>query len=169
MFLSRDIASQVGTFALVPQVVDAVQVPVIAAGGIAEPRGVAAAMLLGAAAVQIGTAYLKCPEAKISALHRAALGAAEDDATVLTNVFSGRPARGIVNRIVREVGPVSAAAPEFPLAAAAVVPLRRAAEAARSGDFSPLWAGQAAGLAEAMGAAELTRSLAEGALALLRR
>jgi nitronate monooxygenase len=167
MFLTADVASQAGTFALVPQVVDAVKVPVIAAGGISDARGLVAALALGAAAVQIGTAYLFCPEATVSALHRAALRTARDDGTALTNVFTGRPARGLVNRLVREVGPLSPAAPPFPLAAGGVQPLRARAEAQGSGDFSPLWAGQAAALGREMGAGDLTRRLAEEALARL--
>jgi nitronate monooxygenase len=169
MFLTDAVAAQVGTFALVPQVADAVQVPVIAAGGIADARGIAAAFALGAAGVQIGTAYLRCPEAKISAPHRTALKSAADDATVLTNLMTGRPARGIVNRVMREVGPISDVAPEFPLAAGALAPLRAKAEAAGSGDFSPLWCGQAAALGRDMPAGELTQALAAEAQAALRR
>ena len=169
MFLTEDLATQVGTFALVPQVVDAVKVPVIAAGGIADARGIAAAFALGASGVQIGTAYLRCPEAKISASHRAALASAGADSTVMTNVMSGRPARALVNRLVREVGPISDAPPEFPLAAGALAPLRAKAEAAGSGDFSPLWSGQAAALGRDMPAAELTKVLAAEAQALLQR
>lgn len=168
MFLTEDLASQVGTFALLPQVVDAVPVPVIAAGGIADARGVAAAFVLGAAAVQIGTAYLLCPEAGISALHRAALEGARDDSTALTNVFTGRPARGVLNRAMRELGPISDDAPAFPTAAVALQPLRAAAEAQGSDDFSPLWSGQAAGLARTAGAADLTQQLASQGLRLLR-
>ena len=163
MFLTTDVASQVGTMALVPQVVDAVRVPVIAAGGIADARGIAAAFALGASAVQIGTAYLLCPEARPAPVHAAALRAAVDDSTVLTNVFTGRPARGIANRLVREAGPMSAVAPPFPHAAAAVMPLRARAEGAGSGDFTPLWAGQAVALARAEPAGVLTRRLADEA------
>lgn len=159
VFLSEDISGQPGLFALLPQVADAVKVPVIAAGGIGDGRGIAAAFVLGAAGVQIGTAYLFTPEATISPFHRAALADARDDGTALTNVFTGRPARAIVNRLVREVGPMNAAAPAFPLAAGANAPLRAAAEKAGSGDFSPLWSGQAAALGRAMGAGELTRTL----------
>ena len=171
MFLTDDIALQAGTMALVPQVVDAVGVPVIAAGGIGDGRGIVAALALGAAAVQIGTAYLFCPEAKVGAAHRAALKGASESATVLTNVFTGRPARGIVNRIVREVGPMSQDAPAFPLAATGVGPLRSKDEAAGSGDFTPLWSGQAAALGRELPAGELTRTLASEAserLAALR-
>jgi nitronate monooxygenase len=169
IFLSQDITTQAGTMALVPQVVDAVQVPVIAAGGIADARGIAAAFALGASAVQIGTAYLFCPEAKVSPLHREALRRARDNDTVLTNVFTGRPARGIVNRIMREAGPMSDLAPDFPLAASAIAPLRANAEQAGSGDFSPLWSGQASALAREVPAGELTRQLAAETLARLSR
>ena len=168
MFLSDEVASQPGTMALVPQVVDAVRVPVIAAGGIADGRGIVAAMALGAAAVQIGTAYLFCPESKVTALHRAALARARDDQTVLTNVFTGRPARGIVNRLIREVGPMSAEAPQFPLAANAAAPMRAAGEEGGSTDWSPLWSGQAAALGREVGAGELTVQLAADAAERLR-
>jgi nitronate monooxygenase len=169
MFLTDDLAAQVGTFALVPQIADAVNVPVIATGGIADARGIAAAFALGAAGVQIGTAYLRCPEAKISGAHRAALTAAGADSTVLTNVMSGRPARAIVNRVIREIGPISDLAPDFPLAAGALAPLRAKAEAAGSGDFSPMWSGQAVALGRDLPARELTTALAAEAQAALRR
>lgn len=168
IFLTDDIATQAGTFALVPQVVDAVKLPVIAAGGITDARGIAAAFALGAAGVQIGTAYLWCPEARISAPHRAALTSARDDGTAVTNLMTGRPARGFVNRVMREIGPMSDVAPAFPLAASALAPLRAKAEAQGSGDFSPMWAGQAASLGRAMPAGELTRTLAAEALARMR-
>jgi nitronate monooxygenase len=167
VFLEEDVATQVGTMALVPQVVDAVRVPVIAAGGIGDARGIVAAFALGASAVQLGTAYLFCPEARLSAPYRSALRGARDHHTALTNVFTGRPARGIVNRLVREVGPMSEAAPAFPLAGGAIAPLRAASEARGIGDFSPLWAGQAAAFGRELPAGELTRALAEEALARL--
>jgi nitronate monooxygenase len=160
IFLSEDLSTQVGTFALLPQVVRAVKVPVVAAGGIASADGVAAAMALGAAGVQIGTAYLLCPEATTTTVHRAALKSEAARHTAVTNVFTGRPARGIVNRIMREQGPVSAAAPAFPLATAAVMPLRAKAEAQGRGDFSPLWAGQNTSGCKEVPAARLTRELA---------
>lgn len=165
-FLTHDVATQVGTFALVPQVADAVKVPVIAAGAIADARGIVAAFALGASAVQIGTAYLFCPEVKLSATYAKALREASDDSTAITNVFTGRPARGIVNRAIRELGPLSADAPEFPLAGGALLPLRTKSEQAGSGDFSNLWSGQAARLAREVPAAQLTRTLEAQALAL---
>ena len=164
MFLTRDIATQMGTMALTPQVVDAVKVPVIAAGGIADARGIVAAFALGASAVQLGTAYLFCPEAKLSPLHRQALRTATGNQTALTNVFTGRPARAIVNRVVREVGPMSALAPEFPLASGAIAALRSNAELAGVDDFTPMWSGQAARLSRELPAGELTRRLAADAL-----
>jgi nitronate monooxygenase len=163
LFLSDDLTTQMGTLALVPQIVRAVRVPVIAAGGIADAAGVAAATALGAAAVQIGTAYLLCPEATTSAVHRAALTSDAARHTAITNVFSGRPARGIVNRFIREVGPMSSVVPAFPLAAAALVPLRAKAEAQGSGDFSPLWSGQNASGCKDISAGVLTRELARDA------
>ena len=159
-FLSDDMSTQVGTLALLPQIVREVNIPVIAAGGIADAQGVAAAMALGAAGVQVGTAYLLCPEASTSALHRAALKSEAIRHTALTNLFTGRPARGIVNRIIRELGPMSAATPAFPLAASAIAPLRSRAEAEGSGGFSPLWAGQNATGCRELPAADLTRALA---------
>lgn len=162
-----DVARQPGTMALVPQIVDAVTVPVIAAGGIADGRGIAAAFMLGASGVQIGTAYMFCPEAKTSALHRAALKSTADDATTLTNIFTGRPARGIVNQAMRDLGPLSRDAPAFPLAGNAMAPLRAAAEARGDSGFSPLWSGQAARLGRELPAADLTRVLAEEAMAVM--
>jgi nitronate monooxygenase len=158
MFLSDDITTQVGTLALVRQIVRAVRVPVIAAGGIGDAESAAAAMALGAAGVQAGTAYLLCPEATTSAAHRAALMDVEQP-TAITNVFSGRPARSVVNRLMREVGPMSAAAPAFPLAAAAVAPLRARAEASGSRDFTAGWSGQNRRI-HGLRAAELTQELA---------
>src|SRR6185436_13714124 len=162
LFLSEDLSTQVGTFALVPQVARAVKVPVIAAGGIADADGAAAAIALGASGVQIGTAYLLCPEATTSAVHRAALKSQAARDTALTNLFTGRPARGIVNRVIRELGPINAEAPAFPLATSAITPLRAKAEAQGSGDFSPLWSGQNATGCREIPAGELTRTLAEG-------
>lgn len=164
-FLTDAIAQQVGTFALLPQVADAVRIPVIAAGGIADARGVVAAFALGAAAVQIGTAYLRTPEAKTSPAHRQALAEVRDDGTVITNVFTGRPARGIRNRLIDEVGPMSDLAPPFPLATAALAPLRAVSET----DFANFWAGQAAPLATTETTQAFTERIARDALALFSR
>jgi nitronate monooxygenase len=160
MFLADDLTTQIGTFALLPQIVAAVKVPVIAAGGIADASGVASAMQLGAAGVQIGTAYMLCNEATTSAIHRAALKSDAAQHTALTNIFTGRPARGIVNRVMREIGPICATAPEFPLATSAIAPLRAKAESLGSGDFSPLWSGQNASGCREISAAALTKILA---------
>ena len=160
MFLSNDITTQVGTLSLVAQLVKMLRVPVIAAGGIADARGVAAALALGAVGAQIGTTYLLCPEANTTPLHRAALQSDGARDTAITNLFTGRPARSIMNRVMRECGPISPLAPTFPLAVSAVVPLRARAEAMGSTDFSPLWAGQDTSGCRAMPAAELTRMLA---------
>ena len=165
MFLTSDVTSQMGTIALVPQIADAVSVPVVAAGGIADARGIAAALLLGADGVQIGTAYLRCPEAKTSPLHRAALE--HPGETALTNVFTGRPARAAINRVVRDLGPMSSVAPEFPLAVPDILPLRMKAETIGSDEFTPLWSGQSAALATAMPARSLTRQLGEESRRLL--
>ena len=162
IFLSEDLSTQIGTFALLPQIAREVKLPVIAAGGIADAKGVAAAMALGAAGVQIGTAYLLCPEATTSAVHRAALKSDAARHTALTNLFTGRPARGIVNRVMRELGPIGAAVPAFPLAVGAIAPLRAKAESQGSGDFTPLWSGQNASGCKAVPAADLTRELAAG-------
>ncbi|WP_416559718.1 NAD(P)H-dependent flavin oxidoreductase [Limnohabitans sp. yimb22184] len=159
MFLTDDLSTQVGTFALLPQIVQAVQLPVIAAGGISSAAGIAAAKALGAAGVQVGTAYLCSHEATTSALHRSTLQSPAAQHTALTTLFSGRPARGIVNRLMRELGPLNAAAPAFPLATAAISPLRTAAEAEGSSDFTPLWSGQNASGCRDLPAADITREL----------
>ena len=162
MFLSDDLTTQVGTLALLPQIVAAVKVPVIAAGGIVDAPTIAAAMALGAAGVQVGTAYMLCPESTTSAIHRAALKSAAATHTAVTNVFSGRPARGIVNRIVTELGPMSAITPAFPLASTAIAPLRAKAESLGRDDFSQLWSGQNPSGCKEIPAADLTRELAAG-------
>ena len=165
-FLGSDAAEALGLFALLPQVADAVNVPVIAAGGIADGRGIAAAFILGASAVQLGTAYLHTPEAKISGTHRASLG---DGRTVFTNLMTGGLARGLHGRLIDDLGAVRSEAPPYPLASAALAPIRAAAEAKGEYGFGPMWAGQAAPLGEALPASELTRKLAADALAILRR
>ena len=170
LFLGDDIATQSGTMTLVPQIADAIHVPVIAAGGIGDGRSIAAALALGAHCTQIGTAYLYCPESTISRLHREALLTSSDESTALTNVYTGRPARGIVNRLLWELGPISDDAPPFPLAAADLAPLRIASEASGNTDFTPLWSGQGAGLGKrfaGVSAEELTVKLADQARAVL--
>lgn len=159
IFLSDDLTTQLGTFALLPQVVKAMKLPVIAAGGIADAAGVRAAMALGASAVQVGTAFLLCPECTTTAVHRAALKSEGARHTALTNLFTGRPARGIVNRLMREVGPINPAAPAFPLATAGIAPLRAKGEAQGLGDFSPLWSGQNASGCREVPAAQVVESL----------
>ncbi|MFT4615178.1 MAG: nitronate monooxygenase [Bacteroidia bacterium] len=168
MFLTKDVHAQPSLMALLPQVVDAVALPVIAAGGIADGRAIAAAFALGACGVQVGTAYLLTPQSMISSLHRKALVASRDDSTALTNVFSGRPARSVQNRLMREQGPLSAQTPAFPTAGAALAPLKALSEQAGSADFSSLWSGQAAALARQMDAGSLTQLLAQEALACLQ-
>lgn len=160
-FLSHDISTQMGTFALLPQIAQAVSIPVIAAGGIADAQGVAAALSLGAAGVQVGTAYLLCDEAKTTPIHREALQSNAAHVTALTNLFSGGAARGIVNRAMTELGPMSQKTPAFPLASAAIAPLRAAAEKQGSGDFSPLWAGQNVSGCDAISAAAMTHKLTQ--------
>ena len=167
MFLENNVSAQVGLFALLPQVADAVSVPVVAAGGIADARGVVAAFALGAAGVQLGTAYLFCPEANVSPIYRSALEQAPDTGTAVTNLFSGRPARGILNLYLEESGPMAPAALAFPYAATLVAPLRTASEKAGRLDYMQLWAGQAARLGKAMPAERLTRTLAAEALSQL--
>ena len=160
MFLTGDLSTQIGTFALVRQIAKAVKVPVIAAGGVTDREGLFAAVMLGATGVQVGTAYLFCPEATTSPVHLAALKSDAAKVTALTNVFTGRPARGIVNRLMREIGPLNAWAPTFPLAASAVLPLRQQAESLDRNEFSGLWAGQGAAICREISAADLTRELA---------
>lgn len=147
MFLTQDISTQTGSMSLLPQVVDAVKVPVIAAGGFADARGIKAAFTLGAAAVQLGTLYLFTGESTISDLHRRALLEMASDHTALTNLFSGRPARGLMTRAMQELGPMSAATPPFPSAGAALAPLKSYYEKQGRTDFTSLWAGQGYALA----------------------
>lgn len=160
MFRTTDLSTQIPTLTLVQQVVDAVRVPVIAAGGIADAGGVTEVLAAGAVAAQVGTAYLFCPEAATNPLHRAALKTDAARTTAITNLFTGRPARGIVNRLMREIGPINAAAPEFPLATSAIMALRAKAEPKGINDFTSMWAGQSARLGREMPAADLTRALA---------
>ncbi|WP_421281909.1 NAD(P)H-dependent flavin oxidoreductase [Aeromonas taiwanensis] len=154
-FLDEDLGLQQGTLTLLPQIVAVVDLPVIAAGGIVDGRGIRAALALGASAVQMGTAFLCCHEATTSALHRAAIRDEGSHHTALTNLFSGRPARGIVNRLMRELGPLSAEVPAFPHASGALALLRAAAEKVGDNGFSPLWAGQNVSGCHPMAAADL--------------
>jgi nitronate monooxygenase len=162
MFLTEDLSTQVGTMALLPQMIKAVQLPIIAAGGISSAAAVSAVKALGASAVQVGTAFLTSHEATTSALHRKALMSDAAQHTALTNLFSGRPARGIVNKFMQDMGPLNPEAPAFPLATAAVAPLRAAAEAKGLTDYSPLWSGQNASDCEALPAADITHKLLQG-------
>jgi nitronate monooxygenase len=166
-FLTDDMATQPGTISLVPQLVDALKVPVIAAGGIVDGRGMAAALCLGASAVQLGTAFLLSPEATSVAAHRNALRTARDDNTAVTNVLTGRPARGIINRIMRELGPMSGDALPFPLAGGPLTPLRAATEPDGLGDFQPLWSGQSGALVREVPAGEIVADVVAKASRLL--
>ena len=162
MFLETDLSAQQGSFSLLPNILNAVSVPVVAAGGIADARGVAAAMSLGASAVQVGTSYLLCDEATTGELHRQALSSPSGKHTCITNVFSGRPARGIVNRAITELGPISDIAPQFPLASTAFAALRSGAEKQQIGDFSHFWCGQNSSGCQAISAAKMTLQLSAG-------
>ena len=163
-FLASDPAEAMGLFALLPQIADAVSVPVIAAGGIGNGRGIAAAFMLGASAVQLGTAYLRSPETPISDPYRDRLS---KEPTVFTNLMTGGLARGLRGRLIDELGPVRGEAPPYPLASTALAPIRAAAEKEGEYGFGPMWAGQAAPLGKAVPAADLTRKLAADALAIL--
>jgi nitronate monooxygenase len=165
-FLGSDPAEAMGLFALLPQIVDSVELPAIAAGGIADGRGIAAAFALGASAVQLGTAFLQTPEAEISDAHHAGL---QRGRTLFTNLMTGGLARGLHGRLVDELGPVRAEAPPYPLASEALAPIRKAAEATGEYGFGPMWAGQAAPLGQPLPAAALTGKLAAEALAILNR
>ncbi len=162
MFLTKDLTTQVGTLSLLPQIIQNVSVPVVAAGGICNAQGVTAALSLGAIAVQVGTAYLLCSETKTSQLHRAAIKSQTANHTAITNIFSGRPARSIVNRAVKEIGPINTHASEFPLAATSITALRKEAESKKCSDFSPLWCGQNASGCKEVSASALTKELAAG-------
>jgi nitronate monooxygenase len=163
-FLGDDPAEAMTLFALVPQLADASAVPVIAAGGIGDGRGIAAAFILGASAVQLGTAYLHAPETPISETHRRRLKGGH---TLFTNLLTGGLARGLRGRLIDELGPVRSEAPPYPLASAALAALRAAGEKRGEYGFGPMWAGQSAPLGKPLPAAELTRRIAAEALAIL--
>lgn len=169
LFLSDDLMTLKKTFPLIKEILKAVKVPVVAAGGIGDAKAIVEALSLGAAAVQLGTAYLFCPEATISQVHREALKHAKAEDTALTNVFSGRPARGILNRLMREIGPISPLAPKFPRASSAISPLRKKSEQLGRNDFAQMWAGQSVALGREMPAQKLTETLVNEAFALLQR
>lgn len=157
-FLPRNGADVSGTMALVPRIVDAVKVPVIAAGGISDGRGVAAALMLGAAGVQIGTAFLATPEAVISEAHKTALLSASGDDTMYSEAFSGRTARTVVNAYAREMATVTDW-PDFPLMNAATGPIRTASAKAGKPDAIALWSGQAVGLMREETTSDVVRRL----------
>lgn len=158
MFLTEDISTQMGTIALVPLIVDRVKVPVIVAGGISDHRGVKAAFILGASYVQIGSAYLLTHESLISPIHREKLLANKSSETVITNLFSGKPARSVINRMIKELGPLSSKVPPFPYAGKALASLKEVG----NGSFISLWSGQALSLQkEIISAEELTRRMFE--------
>lgn len=169
IFLDEDAATQVGGLSLIPQVVDAVKIPVIAAGGIADGRGIAAALVLGAAAVQIGTAYLLCPESGFNPIQRETMRRAQDNSTALTNVLTGRAARAAVTRFTRELGFIDYEAPAYPYPSSLFAPLRAKAEADGNPDFVYALFGQSAAMARDIPAADLTKALAAEALECLRR
>jgi len=154
----------IGMLALVRQILNNIDLPVIAAGGIADAGAAKGAIAAGAAAVQVGTAYLRTPEATTSAVHRRLLAQAGPEDSVFTNLFSGGLARGLRNRLIEALGPVSDAAPPFPYASAALAQLRAKAEADGRGDYSPLWAGQGVGLSDDEPAEDLTARLGAAAL-----
>ena len=158
-------AGTVGTLALVPQIADAVRQPVIAAGGIADGRGIAAAFALGASGAQLGTAFLGCPEATVSPLHRARLRTATDDATEVTRAFTGRPARALRNRYIVEMADSEPL--EFPLQGSLVRPLWQLPDDQARAAFTPVWAGQAAALMREMPAGRLVEQLADEALRII--
>ncbi len=160
-FLGDWEGSQIGTLALVPACVDALNIPVIAAGAIMDGRGIAAALALGAQAVQMGTAFLACPESAITTAQRAAMATAQATDTRLTRIFSGRPARGILNQALRELQPHEAQIPAYPIQNALMGPIRRAAAQAGDAGHIALWAGQGVGAARVLPAGQLLQTLAQ--------
>ena len=156
-FLSSDLSTQLPTEALVNALNEQIALPIIAAGGIASRGDTEAMLQAGASAVQVGTSYLLCTEATTSEVHRKALQG--EGETTITNVFSGRPARGITNRLIKEQGEMSPYAPVFPYATAGSAPLRKAAEAKGLADFTPLWSGTNRSGFKPVSAADITREL----------
>ena len=159
IFLTDDLSSQLPTKQLLKDIVERVKVPVIAAGGVGSAQDVKDLIELGASAVQVGTSFLLCDEAKTSPLHREALAASTSPNTVITNIFSGRPARGIVNGMIEKLGAWNRQAPSFPYATPASAPLRSAAEELSCADYTPLWSGTNTAGCKAISAELLTREL----------
>ena len=168
-FLGDFEAALVGTMALVPQMVDAVRVPVIAAGGIMDGRGIAASLMLGASGAQLGTAFLTCAESEAAPVWKAALRGARDDQTRVSRVYSGKPARGLINEFILKLGPVEDEIPAYPIQNALTRPIRQAAAKANRPEFMSLWAGQAAGMSRGLPAAELVAALVKETIAALSR
>ena len=160
-FLSMDLSLQSTTVQLVRECVE-LEIPVIAAGGICTAEDVAQYQALGVAAVQVGSAYLLCEEATTSALHREVLKTAKPNSTELTTLFSGRPARGIRNRVMQELGAMPEEAPPFPYASIAMTALRLKAEAKGDSGFSPLWCGERFVVREGVNAQQITELLMQG-------
>ncbi len=158
MFLDDNLATQLPLFSLLPAVLDALSVPVIAAGGMSSVSRINDALSMGAAAIQAGSVFLLCPECNTTPLHRAAIAKGNVD-TALTNVFSGKPARSIVNRLITGLGPMCPDTSGFPYTGTALVPLRRAAEALGRTDFSPLWCGTDPGICAETPAGEIAKRL----------
>ncbi len=160
-FASSYKEGEIGLFSLLPQVVEATSVPVIAAGGIANGKGIAAALMLGAQGVQIGTAFLSCPEASVHPLWKDAISNASTRDTRITSAFTGRPARGIVNRLVIDMENKNDIIPDFPTVGSVIKPLANIAATNGKDDFLSLWAGQSAPMNRNISASELIELLAE--------
>lgn len=164
-FLKNDLSGQLETMDLLSEIISVVKVPFIPAGGISDGKTINKYLQAGAAAVQIGTAYLFTHEATISPVHRKILLSEDVSDTAITNLFTGRPARGIMNRLMREIGPMNENVPPFPHAGIALAPLKAATEKSGSGDFMSLWAGQSAGaLKKIISAKEMTEKLIKEAM-----
>jgi nitronate monooxygenase len=166
-FLGDFVGALIGTMALVPQCVDAVRIPVIAAGGIMDGRGIAASLMLGAVGAQLGTAFMRCPEAGTASVWKDAVRCARDDQTRVTRVYSGRAARGIVNDFMQRMLPLEGEIPPYPIQNALTGEIRRTAAKANRPEFMSLWAGQAASLSREMHAADLVVALVTETIAAL--
>ena len=160
MFLREDLDDQLPTLELLQQILEEVHLPVIASGGIGDVTQIKECMSLGAAGVQVGTVYLCSREATTTKPHRKLLLSKPPCETAITNLFTGRPARGIVNKLMQDLGPLNEATPQFPLAANALVPLRKTTSVFGSTDFVPLWSGTNSGTCKVAAAKEITDELA---------